>query len=110
MRPGRSKRVFPKAHRWQAGHAALCVLPDPSYSEHAWLGNRFVTTCGTNGLQMYAPATDSWRTLRPGASPMNSRAGGAIAWTGTDLIEWSGTVKEPRNPTPNDGASITLGP
>ena len=29
-------------------------------------------------------------------------------WTGTDLIAWSGTVRKPGNPTPADGASLTL--
>jgi hypothetical protein len=100
----------PSAARWRRGRAAPCALPDPSYAERAWIGNRFVTACGADGLQLYSPATDTWRVMRPGGSTMNSRAAGAIAWTGTSLIAWSGTVKEPGNPTPADGASITLGP
>jgi len=44
----------------------------------------------------------------PGPSPLNSREGSAIVWTGTELIAWSGTVYERFNPTPADGASLTL--
>jgi len=41
-------------------------------------------------------------------SPLNSREGSAIVWTGSELIAWSDTVYERFNPTPADGALLTL--
>ena len=54
------------------------------------------------------PRTDSWRTINTEPSPLNTKQGSAIVWTGTNLIVWSGAVSKPFNPTPADGASITL--
>ncbi len=101
-------RYNPTTGRWKKARAAPCSLPSKGYTQIAWIGDRLVAACGTNGLQIYSPRTDSWRTLEPGPGPLNSRGWSAIVWTGTDLIVWSGTVKEPRNPTPADGASLTL--
>ena len=69
-----------------------------------------VASCGEFGLQIYSLATNTWtlRTMTPGPSPLSSRGGSAIVWTGTDLIVWSGMVGKPGNPTPADGASLTL--
>jgi len=107
-----SIRIFlynPSTGVWQKGVAAPCYLR-PAYTQSAWIGDRFVAACGSDGLQIYDPATDTWtwRTITPGPSPMNSRDGSAIVWTGTDLIAWSGSVPEPRNPTPADGTLLTL--
>ena len=93
---------------WRRGRAAPCYIPVTQYTQTAWLGDRYVAACGTNGLQIYSPETDSWRIVTPGESPLNSREGSAIVWTGTDLIAWSGTVYERFNPTPAGGASLTL--
>jgi hypothetical protein len=67
-----------------------------------------VAADGSSGLQIYDLDTDTWQTITPGPSPLNSREGSAIVWTGADLIAWSGTVYERFNPTPADGASLTL--
>ena len=95
---------------WRKGPFAPCYLPATSYTQPAWLGDRYVAACGEDGLQIYSLATNTWtwRTLTPGPSPLNSRWGSAIVWTGTALIVWSGTVQERGNPTPGDGASLTL--
>ena len=63
---------------------------------------------GSSGLQIYHLAADTWQTITPGPSPLNSREGSAIVWTGHELIAWSGTVYEKFNPTPADGTSLTL--
>ena len=94
----------PATGRWKKTGAAPCA----GSSQVAWVGNRLIAACGTYGLQIYAPATNSWSTVRSGRSPLNSREQSAIAWSGTDLIVWSGAVHEPGNPTPAEGASITL--
>lgn len=95
---------------WRKGPYAPCAIPVTQYAQAAWLGDRYVAACGEDGLQTYSLATNTWtwRTLTPGPSPLNSRWGSAIVWTGTDLIAWSGTVAERGNPTPADGASLTL--
>lgn len=96
---------------WRKGAPAPCFIP-LQYTQRAWLGDRYVTACGADGLQVYSPATGTWtwRTLTPGPSPLTSREGSAIVWTGTDLIAWSGSVDRRFNPdpTPGDGASLTL--
>lgn len=99
----------PAAGTWRTGRPPPCPVPDPYYTQTAWIGNRYVKACGTDDLQIYSPATDTWQTIKPGASPLNSRAGSTIVWTGTELIAWSGSVEQPMNPTPNDGTSIVLG-
>ena len=98
----------PARDDWTAGSAAPCAAGDSTYSQAAWLEDRFVLTCGEDQLQVYETSTDTWQVIDAGASPMSSRVGSAIAWTGTDLIVWSGTVESRGNPTPNDGAAITL--
>ena len=92
---------------WSKGPYAPCFIPG-GYTQAAWLGDRYVAACGKNGLQIYSLATNTWRMITPGPSPLNSREGSAIVWTGTDLIAWSGTVYERFNPTPNDGVSLRL--
>jgi hypothetical protein len=106
--------------RWRTAKAAPCAPPPrdlPSqggspkrYTQIAWIGDRLVAACGTNGLQIYSPRTDTWRPIKPGPSPLNNRGGSAIVWTGTDLIAWSGAVRKLGGgpPPPADGASITL--
>ena len=98
----------PFSGEWSVGSSAPCAVTDPSYAQTAWLGDRYVAPCGADGLQLYTPAANSWEKISPGPSPLNSRSGSAIVWTGADLIAWSGTVKQPGNPTPADGASLTL--
>jgi hypothetical protein len=67
-----------------------------------------VAPCGTSGLQVYSPRTDSWRTIDAGPSPLTSRSDSAIVWTGSDLVVWSGAEDKAYNPTPADGASLRL--
>ena len=90
---------------WRKGPSAPC-----NGAQTAWLGDRYVTSCGEFGLQIFSLAKNAWtlQTLTSGPSPLSSREGSAIVWTGTDLIVWSGMVGKPHNPTPADGASITL--
>lgn len=97
-------RYNPTTGRWKKARAAPCT----DSTQIAWIGNNLVAACGTNGLQLYSPRTDSWRTIKPWPSPLSSHGSSAIVWTGTDLIVWSGTANKPGNPTPADGASLTL--
>jgi len=104
-------RYDPATGAWHIGRPAPCApLPEPtaSYTQTAWLGGRYVAACGTDRLQLYTPATDAWRVVRAGPSPLNSRFGSAVVWTGSELIVWSGTVYKRFNPTPRDGASVAL--
>ena len=103
-------RYDPTTGSWSTkGAFAPFPVPDGAYTQTAWLGDRYVAADGSSGLQIYSVDTDTWQTITPGASPLNSREGSAIVWTGTELIAWSGTVYERFNPTPADGASLTLG-
>jgi hypothetical protein len=90
------------------GAFAPFPVPIGAYTQKAWLGDRYVAADGSSGLQIYDLETDTWQTITPGPSPLNSREGSAIVWTGTELIAWSGTVYERFNPTPADGASLKL--
>jgi hypothetical protein len=90
------------------GAFAPFPVPDTAYTQTAWLGDRYVAADGSSGLQIYDPDTDTWQTITPGPSPLNSREGSAVVWTGSELIAWSGTVYERYNPTPADGASLGL--
>jgi hypothetical protein len=101
-------RYNPATGRWKKASAAPCALPATG-TQVTWIGNRLAAACGTDGLQIYTPRTDAWRAIKPGPSPLNSREGSAIAWTGTDLILWSGAANRRGNPTPADGASLGLG-
>jgi hypothetical protein len=80
-----------------------------SYRQSAWLGDRLVVTCGDDRVQVYDVATDRWRLLRTGPTPLHSRSGGVVVWTGHQLVAWSGTVYQPGNPTPADGVVLDLG-
>jgi hypothetical protein len=97
-------RYNPTTRHWRKAKPARC---NP-YGQIAWTGDRLVAACGTEQLQIYSPRTDSWSTLTPGPSPLNSRDSSEIVWTGTDLIVWSGVLAKPNSPTPVDGASLAL--
>ena len=96
---------------WTKGPAVSCVPVTPFYSQSAWLegADAYVVGCGATRLAVYRVSTNRWTTIDAGASPLNSRAGSAIVWTGNQLIAWSGTVALPENPTPADGSAIGLG-
>jgi hypothetical protein len=94
--------------RWQIGPVAPCVLPHGADTQTVWIGDRLVVPCAANGLQVYDPQSRAWQRLAPGASPLETRAGSAIAWTGRQLIVWSGWAFRRFNPTPEDGASLVL--
>jgi hypothetical protein len=102
-------RYNPDTGVWRKGTPAPCYIRS-GYTQTAWLGDRYVAACGEDGLQVYSLASNTWtwRTLTPGPSPLTTREGSAIVWTGTDLIAWSGSLYERFNPTPGDGASLTL--
>ncbi|MGZ4150395.1 MAG: hypothetical protein ACXVQJ_10170 [Actinomycetota bacterium] len=100
----------PSTGAWRVGAAAPCPTDPRGYEQSAWLDGRYVTECGRDALQVYEVASDTWETLPAGSSPLNHREGSAIAWSGGELIAWSGTVYRPGNPTPNSGKSITLAP
>lgn len=97
-------RYNPASGRWKKASAAPCT----GSTQIAWIRNGVVAGCGTSGVQIYSPRTDSWRTINTEPSPLNTKERSAIVWTGTNLIVWSGAVSKPFNPTPADGASITL--
>jgi len=102
-------RYDPTTGSWsRKGAFAPFPVPVGAYTQTAWLGDRYVAADGSSGLQIYSLDTGAWQTITPGPSPLNSREGSAIVWTGSDLIAWSGTVYERFNPTPPDGASLTL--
>ena len=100
----------PATDTWRTAAPAPCAMDPGGYEQSAWLDERYVTACGRDALQVYDVASDTWRTIEAGSAPLNHREGSAIAWTGTDLIVWSGTVSRAGNPTPNSGKSIRLGP
>lgn len=99
----------PATGRWSAARPAPCALPARTYTQSAWIGDRFVAACGADAVQVYTPRTNVWRILRTGPSPLTTLGWGTIVWTGRELIAWSGTVFRPHNPMPNTGASIVLG-
>jgi hypothetical protein len=108
---GRADLVLfdPSDESWRSAAAAPCAV-EGAYRQTAWLGDRYAATCGPDALQVYDVAADAWEVVEAGRSPMSSRAGSAIVWTGTDLVVWSGIARRPGNPTPSTGSSIALGP
>jgi hypothetical protein len=95
---------------WRSTQVAPCYVVE---TQTAWLGDRFVASCSTDGLQIFDLATGTWdwRTIVPGRSAFTTREGSAVVWTGHELIAWSGTVRGvPGGPTPGDGASLVLPP
>ena len=104
-------RYLPATQQWQIGPQAPCVLEHGTDTQTAWIGDRLVAPCAADGLQIYDPVQRSWqwRSLTPGASPLNARLGSAIAWTGKQLIVWSGVAFQRFNPTPADGAALAFG-
>jgi len=110
--PG-SIRIFmydPASASWKKGAPGPCYIP-PQFTQTAWAGDQFAAACGTDGLQLYVPKSETWSTISPGPSPLNSRESSAIVWTGTDLVAWSGSADKrvSPNPLPDDGASLALG-
>jgi hypothetical protein len=97
----------PASDRWRSGAVAPCPVVT-SAGQTAFLGDRYVATCGGDALRIYDLASDTWESVPAGRSPLNSREGSAIAWTGSELIVWSGVAPRPGNPTPNGGKTITL--
>ena len=69
-----------------------CPVDDVYYGQTGWPGDRYVVPCGLDRLQIYEASTDTWETITAGRSPVNSRSGSAIVWTGTDLIAWGGPM------------------
>lgn len=102
-------RYDPATGRWRKGASAPFPGTAGVYQQTAFLGDRFVAPDGSSSLQTYDLGGDRWKTTSPGPSPLNSREGSAIVWTGFELIAWSGSLYERFNPTPNDGASLGLG-
>ena len=94
----------PGSGKWRLAAPAPCRVG----AQAAWLGNRVAFPCGQRQVQVYEFGSDTWRTVTRGASPFNSRNSSAIAWTGTNLIVWSGMLTRPGNPTPASGAALSL--
>ncbi|MGZ4305226.1 MAG: hypothetical protein ACXVEW_06405 [Solirubrobacteraceae bacterium] len=95
-------RYNPTSDRWKRAAAAPCR----PYRQIAWAGARLIVACATDRLESYNPRTNSWNAMKPGPSPLNSRTSSEIAWTGSDLIVWSGVAAVRYNPTPDDGKSL----
>jgi hypothetical protein len=109
----RSLRVLryePASDRWHVGAEAPCRLRHGSDTQTVWIGDRLVAPCGADGLQISDPTSGSrqWTTVTPGRSALNTRAASATAWSGRELIVWSGWAFRRFNPTPPDGASLRL--
>ena len=68
------------------------------------------TVCLAPGLYDVGAASWDRRAVSGGISPLGTRLGSAIAWTGSRLVVWSGAVFERFNPTPADGAAVALAP
>jgi hypothetical protein len=99
----------PVTGTWREAAAPACPADNGFYRQTAWLGDRYVATCGRDALQVYDLADDAWQIVEAGKSPLNTRAGSVIVWTGTELVVWSGLVKRAGSPTPNSGMAIALG-
>ena len=83
-------RYDPTTGSWsKKGAFAPFPVPVGAYTQTAWLGDRYVAADGSSGLQIYSLDTDTWQTITPGPSPLNSREGSAIVWTGSraDRVE-----------------------
>jgi hypothetical protein len=93
---------------WRLGAAPTCTAHHDAYEQQAWLGDRFVLACGNDAVEVYDIARDAWQTVEAGRSPLNTRAGSALCWTGSELIVWSGTPEKKGNPTPATGAALLL--
>jgi len=98
----------PSTGVWSEGPTAPCAVDLTAYTQSFWFDGRYAVGCSPSGLEIYDPSTDAWSVLDAGPSPLSSRDGSAIAWTGSELIAWSGIVREPYNPTPDDGSAIVL--
>ena len=109
--PGRHRivRYDPATGIWTRGPLAPCAVNPSSYTQSYWIGSRYAVGCAPSGLEIYDPSTNAWTVLDAGPSPLSSRDGSAITWTGTELIAWSGILFQPLNPAPDDGSSIALG-
>jgi hypothetical protein len=96
---------------WRLSPPSPCTLALTG-AQTAFLGDRFVAPCGTDGVQVLDLGTNgwTWREATRGVSPLSGRDGSAVAWTGRELIVWSGSVGGRPGSTPNDGASLRLAP
>ncbi len=101
-------RYDPAGGRWRAGATSSCDRVSSGYGQSAWLGDRLVVACGDDQLALYDPTPDSWKIVDAGPSPLNARARSEIAWTGTELLVWSGDLRAEGNPTADDGSVISL--
>lgn len=98
----------PETDTWSAHAPAPCSVPDDSYPQSAWLGDRFAVACRRAAIDVYDVATDTWQRVAAGTSPFNQLSGSQIVWTGNELFVWSGVADRRYNPTPNVGARIEL--
>jgi hypothetical protein len=97
----------PVTGTWREAAASACPADTSAFRQHAWIGDRYVATCGRDALQVYDLASDAWEVVEAGKSPFNTRADSAIVWTGTELVVWSG-LKRSDSSTPNTGMAIVL--
>ncbi len=96
----------PVTGAWRTGARPPAAVASDQW---AWLGDRYVLPATTGRLEIYDVANDAWTVIQAGTSPLSTRNESAIAWTGKDLIVWSGYTGARYNPTPNTGMYIRLG-
>ena len=99
-------RYTPATGTWTTGPTAPCPEKPNAFTQSVWFDGEYAVGCAPSALEIYDSGSDRWSVIPAGASPMSTRSGSAIVWTGTQLIAWSGTVDAPANPTPDDGSSI----
>jgi hypothetical protein len=97
----------PATNTWSTGPAPKCAPADPMFGQTAWIGDSLIAPCGRQALQVFF-VTGHWMPFVTGPSPMNSRVGSVVVWTGKDLIAWSGSSKRSGEVTVPTGSVIDL--
>jgi hypothetical protein len=95
----------PTRDRWTA------IRPGPALSANhsgpVWTGIQLIAWNGgapTAGIA-YIPATTRWSTLPPAPLARGARSGAAMAWTGREVVIWSGWSTAAASPPYRDGAA-----
>jgi hypothetical protein len=99
----------PSRGTWATGQPAPCSIGTEGGAQMAWLDDRLAVSCDQDRLLIYDPNADAWKTIEAGRSVFNSADVSAVAWTGNELIVWSGVLNRVGNPTPDTGSIIALG-
>ena len=74
-------------------------MPQAGWVDLVWDGAR-VLALGASVSAAYSPATNAWTALPAG---YDGRTGAGLAWTGSTLLVWGGTLDErtPAKPPPH---------